>query len=171
MRVRFLRRLLSPLLRFQIPLPAFRVSPDFWVGWLIGKETKLVKSQRDRVKMSEENRGNNFLGGLILGSVIGAGLYYFLTSTEEGKRIKTRIKEKSEEALDSLDDLIAEIENKGEDFKQKAKQIQAQLEEKAASIQGQATSEAKEQLAHINQLRERGREAVNFFTRNGKPLS
>ena len=121
--------------------------------------------------MSEENRGNNFLGGLILGTVIGAGLYYFLTSTEEGKRIKTRIKEKSEEALDSLDDLIAEIENKGEDFKQKAKQIQAQLEEKAASIQGQATSEAKEQLAHINQLRERGREAVNFFTRNGKPLS
>ena len=171
MRVRFLRRLLSPLLRFQIPLPAFRVSPDFWVGWLIGKETKLVKSQRDRVKMSEENRGNNFLGGLILGSVIGAGLYYFLTSTEEGKRIKTRIREKSEEALGNLNELVLEIEERGEEFKQKAKQIQAQLEEKAKSVQTEVVEEAKEQLGHINELRERGREAVNFFTRNGKPLS
>ena len=103
--------------------------------------------------MSEENRGNNFLGGLILGAVIGAGLYYFLTSTEEGKRIKTRIKEKSEETLDNLDGLIAEIESKGEEFKQKAKQIQTQLEEKARDVQSQAVTTA------------------NFFTHNGKPLS
>jgi len=121
--------------------------------------------------MSEENRGNNFLGGLILGSVIGAGLYYFLTSTEEGKRIKTRIREKSEEALGNLNELVLEIEERGEEFKQKAKQIQAQLEEKAKSVQTEVVEEAKEQLGHINELRERGREAVNFFTRNGKPLS
>lgn len=73
--------------------------------------------------------------------------------------------------MDDLSDLIDEIEEKGEEFKKKAKQVQAQLEEKAKSIEGEVVEEAKEQLGHIKQLRERGRQAARFFTRNGKPLS
>ena len=119
----------------------------------------------------QSNRGHNFFTGLVLGTALGAGLYYFLTSTQEGRRIKQQLKEKSGDVLDNLSDLVDEIEERGEEFKKKAKQVQAQLEQKAKNIKGEVVEEAKEQLDYIKQLRERGRQAAQFFTRNGKPLS
>lgn len=107
------------------------------------------------------HHGENFLTGLVLGAILGAGFFYFLTSTEEGKKVKKRLAEKSEDVLDSLADLIGEIEEKGEEFKKKAQGIQVELEEKAALPA----------LSQIEKLRERGRRAVKFFTRNGKPLA
>jgi polyhydroxyalkanoate synthesis regulator phasin len=122
--------------------------------------------------MSDSGRNNNLLTGLILGALVGAGLVYFLTSTEEGKKIKKQLQEKGKITLDKLADLIEEVEEKGEEFKQKAKKIQAQLEEKARDIQGRVAEEAKEQLVHIDELRERGQEASKrFFVKNGKTLA
>jgi gas vesicle protein len=121
--------------------------------------------------MDEKNHGHNFFTGLILGAIVGAGLYYFLTSTEEGKKIKTQLKEKGKDVLDDLTDLVEEIEEKGQEFKQKAKQVQTQLEQRARSVEGEVLKEAKGQLARIKELRERGRKAAKSFTRNGKPLS
>lgn len=40
----------------------------------------------------QSNRGHNFFSGLVLGAIIGAGLYYFLTATQEGKKIKQQLK-------------------------------------------------------------------------------
>lgn len=120
--------------------------------------------------MAEQNQ-NNFFTGLVLGAIVGAGLYYFLTSTEEGKRVKTQFQEKSKETLDDLGELMAEIEEKGEEFKEKAKLVQLQFEEKVKGAQTQVATEVKEKLAHIKELRQRGRQAVQFFTHNGKPLS
>jgi gas vesicle protein len=111
--------------------------------------------------MNENSRnGESFLTGLVLGIILGAGFVYFLSSTEEGKVIKKRLKEKTENALDNLGELIEEIEEKGEEFKKKATEIQKQLEEKTSEVN----------FSSIEKLRERGRRAVKFFTRNGKPL-
>lgn len=121
--------------------------------------------------MDEQKHSDKFFTGLALGTVIGAGLYYFLTSTEEGKKIKDRLKEKGEDVLGNLTDLVEEIEEKGQEFKQKARQVQAQLEQKAKTMEGKAVDEAKGQLTRIKELREKGRLAAKFFTRNGRPLS
>ena len=122
-----------------------------------------------------QNHQSNFLGGLILGALIGAGAYYFLTQTEEGRKVKTKLKEKAVEkggeALDNLNDLVDDIEQKGKQFQKKAKQVQTKLEAKAKDVQQEAVGEVKQQLVHIKALRERGRLAARSFTRNGKSLS
>ncbi|MGB9706792.1 MAG: YtxH domain-containing protein [Microgenomates group bacterium] len=111
--------------------------------------------------MSDSERGSeSFLTGLVLGAILGAGFVYFLSSTKEGEKVKKRLRERSEDVLDNLADLIREIEEKGKEFKKKAKEVQVELEEKAAAPA----------LSQIEKLRERGRRAVKFFTRNGKPL-
>jgi len=111
--------------------------------------------------MSEESRSSeSFLTGLVLGAILGAGFIYFLTSTEEGRKAKENLVEKSEDVLENLAGLIKEIEEKGKEFEKKAKEVRLQLEEKTATPA----------LSQIEKLRERGRRAVKFFTRNGKPL-
>ncbi len=111
--------------------------------------------------MNESNKsGESFLTGLVLGIILGAGFVYFLSATEEGKVIKKRLKEKTENTLDNLGELIEEIEERGEEFKKKATEIQKKLKEK--------TGESN--FPSIEKLRERGRKAIKFFTRNGKPL-
>lgn len=117
-----------------------------------------------------EHHDNNFFSGLVLGALLGAGFFWFLTSTEEGKKVKKQLKEKSQDTLDNLSDIVAELEEKGEEFKQKAKEIQAELEEKVGDVKEEVVGEAKVGLSQIEKLRERGRKAVKFFTRNGKPL-
>lgn len=102
----------------------------------------------------------NFLNGLVLGAVLGAGAFYFLTSTEEGKKVKKRLQMEGQDLLEDLTDLVEEVEEKGGEFKKKAIKVQEQLSEKAVAPA----------LSQIEKLRERGRQATRFFTRNGKPL-
>jgi gas vesicle protein len=122
--------------------------------------------------MSDRDHNGGFFSGLVLGALIGAGLFYFLTSTEEGKKVKKQWQEKGENALDNLADLIKEVEDKGKEFEKKAKEIQAELEDKLKDVKEEVAEEAKEQLGHIDKLRERGRQATKrFFTRGGKALA
>lgn len=122
--------------------------------------------------MSDRHHNGGFLNGLILGALVGAGAFYFLTSTEEGKKVRKQLEEKGKDALENLGDLVSEVEEKGGEFKQKAKAIQGQLEEKAKSIQTRVAEEAQEQLVHIDTLRERGREvSKRSFTKRGKALA
>lgn len=109
-----------------------------------------------------ENRGSNFLTGLVFGALAGAGLIYFLTSTKEGKKIKEQIEERGGEAFDELQDLIADLEEKSAEFKEKAGKVQEALENKIG---------AEVALSQIEKLRQRGRRAVKSFIRNGKPLT
>jgi len=112
--------------------------------------------------MSENNKsGESFLTGLVLGIILGAGFVYFLSSTEEGRVIKKRLREKTEDALDNLGELIEEVEEKGEEFKKKAATIKKQLEEKTG----------ERNFSSIEKFQEKGRRAIRFFTRNGKPLN
>lgn len=116
--------------------------------------------------------GKGFLQGLVAGAVIGAGIYYYLTQTEEGKKIKVHLKEKGEKALDDLGEMVSELEEKGNEFKQKAKEVQEELEEKAKDVKEEVATEAKEKLEQIEELREKGQSlAKKFFTKNGKSLA
>jgi len=122
--------------------------------------------------MADRDRDGGFLSGLVLGALIGAGLVYFLTSTEEGKKVKKQLKKKGKDTLDNLAETISEFEEKGEEFRKKAEKLQAALEEKTKDIREEVGEEAKEQLTHIDKLRERGRKATKkFFTKNGKSLA
>lgn len=122
--------------------------------------------------MSKRDREGGFLQGLIMGAILGAGAYYFLTQTKEGEKVKKKIKKRGEEVLDDLADLVDEFEEKGKEFRIQAKKLQAELERKAKDVKKEVAEEAKEQLTHIDKLRERGRKATKkFFTRNGKPLT
>ena len=122
--------------------------------------------------MSDRDHNGGFLQGLIMGALIGARAYYFLTETKEGEKVKKRIKKKGEETLDDLADLVEGFEEKGEEFRARAKEIQVKLEEKAKNVKEEVAEEAQEKLSHIEKLRKRGRLASKtFFTRNGKPLT
>lgn len=125
------------------------------------------KSPAENVYCQPPRQSGGFLGGLALGALVGAGLYYYLTSTQEGKKLHGELKkkalEKGGEAIDSLKELVDDIEQKGEEFKKKANQVQQKLEQ-------EAKTGAKQQLDNIQQLRDRGRRAVSFFTRRGKTL-
>lgn len=120
----------------------------------------------------DRNRGSNFVLGVILGALVGAGSYWFLTSTEEGKKVKKQIQKKGEEALDNLADMVEDLEEKGEEFKEKAQEVQKELEEKTQSLKEEVADRAQEGLEQIEDLRQRGQKAAaKFFTKNGKPLN
>ncbi len=122
--------------------------------------------------MADRDHNGVFFQGLIMGALLGAGAYYFLTQTKEGEKVKKKLKEKSEEALDNLAELVEDFEEKGEEFKAQAKEIQTKLEEKTKGASKEIAEEAQEKLSHIEQLRNRGRKASNkFFVRNGKSLT
>lgn len=119
-----------------------------------------------------EHHDGGFLQGLIMGALLGAGFFYFITSTEEGTKVKKKIKQKSEEALNNLGELVEEFEEKGEEFRSQAKKLQEELEKKEEDFKEEVAEEAKGKLSNIEKLRQRGRLATQkFFTRNGKPLT
>jgi len=122
--------------------------------------------------MSEQKNSGGFFQGLIMGAVLGAGAFYFLTQTKEGKKIKARIKAGSEDVFDNLTDLIEEFESKGEEFRLRAKNFQSELEKKLAATENGEAEDAEEKISQIDKLRKRGRLASKkFFTRKGKPLT
>lgn len=97
-----------------------------------------------------DKKGGNFLTGVVLGALAGAGLFYFLTSTKEGKKIKEQ--------------LVADLEEKSEEFKEKAAAVEEELADKM-------DAGAEVAISQIEKLRHRGRTAVKSFVRNGKPLT
>ncbi|MCX6725845.1 MAG: YtxH domain-containing protein [Candidatus Shapirobacteria bacterium] len=123
--------------------------------------------------MSEDNlQANNFIKGLITGAVIGTGLVWFLNSTDKGKEIKKEIKDKSEDVLDNLSDLVQDFEEKGQEFKEKVIQVKKDFEEKAKDFRQDIIEEGKMGLDRVEELEEKSHKAAQkFFTRKGKSLS
>ena len=122
--------------------------------------------------MSDQDHGGCYLQGLIMGALIGAGLYYFLTSTKEGEKVKKILKEEGEGALGDLAKLTTDLEKKGEVFRTEVNRLQTELEERVEGGSEEEVVEAENKLNHIDYLRERGRRATKkFFVRNGKTLS
>jgi gas vesicle protein len=123
--------------------------------------------------MSEENNnGGNFFRGLVTGAVLAGVAVWFLNSTKKGEEVKEQIKEKGEETLGNLKDLVENFEEKGEEFKKQVNRVKEDLEEKFKDVRKEVVEEAKEGLAKVEELEEKGhRAAQKFFTRQGKKLS
>ena len=77
-----------------------------------------------------EKKSSDFLTGIVLGALAGAGLFYFLTSTKEGKKIKDQLVERGDDVLDELQDLMADLEEKSAEFKEKAAAVEEELADK-----------------------------------------
>jgi len=123
--------------------------------------------------MSEEHgSGGNFFRGLVAGAVLGVVAVWFLNSTKKGEEIKEQIKEKGEETLGNLKDLVENLEEKGEEFKKQVDKVKEDFESKIKDVRKEVVEEAKEGLAKVEELEEKGHRAVQkFFTRQGKKLS
>ncbi|MGB9911437.1 MAG: hypothetical protein ACPLKP_02420 [Microgenomates group bacterium] len=114
-------------------------------------------------KNNNECHCESFLTGLLLGIIVGGGVLYFLTATNEGKKVKKKLIKKGKEALEELGDLVEEIEeNKGE-LERKAKETQEQIVKKIESLE-----ERKDNL--IDKIVKEKRKFSRFFKRNGRPL-
>lgn len=118
-----------------------------------------------------QHTSDSFLTGLVLGALLGAGALYFLTSTEEGKKVKKQLAESSGDVLDNLTDLVDEIEEKGQEFEKKAEEVKGMLEEKVGQTTTVAVEEVRDDLTQIKKLQERGRRAIKYFLKDGKPLA
>jgi gas vesicle protein len=117
----------------------------------------------------QDQGGSHFLNGLVLGALIGAGLAFFFASDEKTKK---KLKRKGETVLDNLGELVAEFEEKGKEFSQKAQKVKEELEEGTKDKRKEIAEEAREKLTNIDELRERGRQATRrFFTRSGKKIA
>lgn len=128
--------------------------------------------------MGDRDSDNGFLLGLIIGGVIGAGAV-FLFGTEKGKEVREELKEKGDDALDDLDDVLTQLEKKGKEIKKKADIVKEEIAEKAGEMKENVSEEVVEKLddtlAHIEALQERGREATaslrkKYFIKDGKKL-
>lgn len=125
--------------------------------------------------MNDQNRGNGFFSGILLGGLLGAALV-FLYGTKEGKKIKDELIKKGREVIDDLPDVVRDLEKQGEEFAQKAEEVKDKLEEKAREFSSEAKEKIDSSLSHIEEAQKRGREAAatvrkHFFVRKGKKLS
>lgn len=97
--------------------------------------------------MCDECRRNEkgIFSGLVLGGLIGAGLY-FLFGTEEGKKMQKELKKRGEKAADKLQDLVSELEEKGSEFKEKALEVAEEVKEEVGDRVDDFGLNAKEEL-------------------------
>ncbi|MBM3205246.1 hypothetical protein FJZ41_00115 [Candidatus Shapirobacteria bacterium] len=122
--------------------------------------------------MSEEGRGGSFFRGLVTGAVLGALAYWFLNQTDRGKEIKKEIKDKSQDVLENLTEMVGELEEKGQAFKKKVSQVKEEFEQKVKDFRQDVAEEAKMGLDRVKEIEEKGHKAAQkFFTRHGKSLS
>ena len=124
--------------------------------------------------MNDQNRGNGFFSGVILGGLLGAALV-FLYGTKEGKKIKEELVKKGKEVIDDLPEIVSDLEKQGEEFAQKTEEVKKKLEEKAKEFSSEAKKKIGSSLSHIEEAQQRGREAAatvrkHFFVRKGKKL-
>lgn len=114
-----------------------------------------------------ESKGKSFLSGLIIGGLLGAGLYY-LFGTENGKKMQKELKKKGKETAEQLDDLLFDLEEKGKVFKEKAEEVAKEVKGQVTEKIGEVSDVAKVQLGEkldntldkIEKLQEHGREVT-----------
>jgi len=105
--------------------------------------------------------GGGYLNGLLTGVLVGAAAV-FLTSTKRGRILSKQVRKQGKKSFKELEQLVTEIEAKGEELAEKAQVAKDQLAEKVEDIK---------ELNYIQQLQEKGRVvAGKFFQRNGKTL-
>lgn len=102
-----------------------------------------------------------FVKGFFWGVILAIAALIFL-ETEQGQKLKKRLKEKGGDLFDQLPDLLDRLEKRSEELVEEAGKIEGELKEKTASIGESLTKEVERELdsslAHIEALQEHGRE-------------
>lgn len=123
--------------------------------------------------MNDPNRqhGGGYMSGFMMGAMIGAAAVFFL-GTKKGKHVAKVIRKKGNKSFKDLEELLQEIEDKGEVFAKKAKVVTQKLEKQAQSTSKDINKIAKKKLSHIKKLQEKGRAAAaRYFHKQGKTLN
>jgi gas vesicle protein len=89
---------------------------------MMKKSLKIRKEQNMPSEEPKNHETEGFLAGLMLGSVIGAGIAMFL-SGEDGKEIRTFLKRKSKEALKTAKVVTAEGREKIQEVAEEVGQV------------------------------------------------
>lgn len=110
--------------------------------------------------MCDQKHNNNFLTGILLGAIVGAGASYLMT-TDEGKKIAKKIKK---EAGPLIEDLVSDLEEKTQDLTEKAEEVKDEMVEKLEEVKENFPTDVQkkldESLVRIEKLQERGRKAI-----------
>lgn len=107
----------------------------------------------------------DFLGGLVLGGVLTAGLY-FLFGTQKGKKIQKDLQKTGRETFSNLKDLVEDLEEKGKDLSEKAKEVASDLRDQAEEkftdsseiAKTEVTRKLDQALSKIESIQEKGQE-------------
>lgn len=122
---------------------------------------------------------HDFLIGLTLGTLIGAGVVY-LFGTKDGERTRLSWYKKGEDTLKNLDGVLDSLEEKGEAVKKGAEKITAKIANQTKNFKKEVAADTVESLdetlASIEDLQEKGRQATSnlrkkYFLRHGKKLA
>lgn len=108
------------------------------------------------------------LKGLFIGGLISAAAYYLL-ATENGKKIQKELAKKGKKAASHVQDLIAELEEKSLEFKDKAEEVAAAIQEKTEEKIGLVSEGAREKIEtgldtafeKIGELQDHGRKLTD----------
>ncbi len=121
------------------------------------------------------NSDNNFLIGLVLGGVVGAGLT-FLFTTKKGEEIREKIKATAPDLFDQLEDLTEAVEEKGEQLQEKAEEVKEMLKEELPD--NPAVKKIEEKITEMQNQARTWVQAVNpapvrkprFFRHHPRPI-
>lgn len=107
--------------------------------------------------MSEERKNEGkFWLGFFIGGLIGAIVIVFM-GTKEGKKTGKLLEEKGKDALDLLQEKLAELEQKGKELEE---QVIEKLEDTKEVLAEKTSEKLDETLSHIEAIQERGRETT-----------
>ena len=96
---------------------------------------------------------------------MGLGAYFFLTRTEEGRKVGRQIKDTGSQAVDELAEMVEDLEEKSQALRSQAAAVQVKIKQRVESVSDNLDKEG------IEEIQQRGRKLVNrFFTRNGQSV-
>lgn len=101
-----------------------------------------------------------FWFGFFIGGLLGALVLFFL-GTKEGRKTGKLLERKTKDVLDSLEDKLADLEDKGREIVKQGEAIKDEvletIEDKKEKLTEDMTEKLDTALAQIEELQEKGR--------------
>lgn len=129
--------------------------------------------------MNSENKGQgSFWLGFFLGGLVGAFIVFFL-GTKKGKEITEKLIENAELYEDELEQKIAKLQERGEQFLQEAQEVKEKVTKEVKggkkAVSENLLSKMDQTLTQIEDIQKKGVAITSevhhrYFKKNGKPL-
>ncbi|KKS45079.1 hypothetical protein A3J20_01065 [Candidatus Gottesmanbacteria bacterium RIFCSPLOWO2_02_FULL_42_29] len=128
---------------------------------------------------NENSKPGNFWFGFFIGGLVGA-FTIFLLGTKEGKRLAEKLREKGEEYEEGLEEKVAGLQKKGEEFLSEATRVKEKIvkefDEKKKEATEDLVSKMDATFSRLEELQKKGIELTEdvhkrHFKKDGKPLA